>query len=233
MRWAGTLVAVALAVSPVAAGAQSLAVSPTTIDVPAGKHGAVMQITNTMTTPVDVQVRPYDWHQAEGKDVLTDSTTLRVSPSIVTIPAGSTQLLRMLIPAGERGVEGDWRVVVDQLPRPASGGGLQIRLRLSIPVFARAATSAPADVRWSLRGGQLEAVNAGLKHVRFATLELRPATGAATTLPLGESPYLLPGTRRAWTVTTTPATLSVAGTWIAERAGATAFVAPVALDRVR
>ena len=207
--------------APVPLLAQALAVSPTIVEMPPGKHSAVIEVSNAAATPVDIQIRGYDWRQVEGRETLTDSATLRLSPSIVTIPAGGKQVLRMIVPDGARAQEGDWRILLDQLPRPVEGAGLQIKLRMSIPVFAYATKTATPDLRWRLADGRLEAVNAGPRFVRFNALALRTADGREAALPLGPTPYLLPGTSRSWPVTDT-AVLAVAG-----QVGTTSFVTPI------
>lgn len=220
--------AASLAVNILAASAsaQSLQVSPVLLEIPPDKHGAVMKIQNTSATPVDIQIRPYDWRQTDDRDELVDSLSLRISPSIVTIPAGGTQTVRLLAPAGPRTVEGDWRILVDQLPKLVPGGGLQIRLRLSIPVFAYATKAKVPDLRWQLVGRRLEVLNTGQRYVRLAELNLRHPDGKALPLPLGEMPYLLPGSNRHWEIALPLASDAT----VAGLVGTNVFTAPIARD---
>ena len=224
-RLAG-LASLAISTLDGSASAQSLQVSPVLLEIPPSRRGAVLQIQNVAAVPVDIQVRPYDWRQNDGRDELIDSTTLLISPSIATIPAGATQTVRLLVPAGARTTESNWRILVDQLPKPVTGGGLQVRLRMSIPVFAYAAKATEPDVRWRLAGSRLEASNIGPRYARLGELNLRRSGGKDVALPLGEMPYLLPGSSRHWDVAVQPANdLSVVGL-----VGTTAFTAPIARE---
>lgn len=231
-RFAGLARVASFAVATLAglaASAQSLQISPVLLEMQPGRHGAVMEILNTAATAVDIQVRPYDWHQLDGHDELVDSMTLRVSPSIVTIPAGGSQTVRLLVPGDPRTAEGNWRILVDQLPQLAPGGGLQIRLRMSIPVFAYATKIAAADLRWRIVGKRLEVSNAGPRYARLAELSLHRPSDGDIPLPLGEMPYVLPSSSRHWDVTVA----SEPGLTVVGRNGTTAFSAPVALESVR
>lgn len=214
----------ALATSaPHAAAGQALGVSPTLVEIPPGKRGSVVQVTNGGKTPVDVQVRPYEWRQVDGTDNLADTAELLVSPSVMTIAPGGKQLLRILAPSATRPRESQWRLLLDQLPGPP-GKGLNVRLRMSIPVFAHAAKTDTADVRWTVSDGRLRASNVGGRYARFADLELRRPDGSKAALDLGKTPYLLPGTSRHW-----PLPLPLQGLQVAGSIGARAFVAPVSL----
>ena len=228
-RLAGIASFVVATLTGLAASAQSLQISPVLLEMRPDRHGTALEIQNTSTAAVDIQVRPYDWHQADGRDELSDSMTLRVSPSIVTIPAGGTQTVRLLAPSEPRTVESNWRILVDQLPQFAPGGGLVIRLRMSVPVFAYATKVATADLRWRVIGKRLEVSNAGPRYARLAELSLHRPGDRDISLPLGDKPYLLPGATRHWDVAVSPAT----GLTVIGRDGIKAFSALVALESVR
>ncbi len=199
--------------------AQALGVSPTLVEIAAGRRAAVISVTNTAATAVDIQVRPYDWRQVDGNDVLTDSSTLILAPAVATIPPGATQALRVLVPTGAREREGEWRLILDQLPQPG-GKGLQIRLRLSLPVFAAAHAGDAPDLNWRLVGGRLEVRNDGGRFARLNRLALRDDQGKETAINTGTTPYVLPGTTRSWPATATA--VAVAGT-----IGARDFLVPL------
>ncbi len=204
------------------AAGQALAVSPTLVEIAPAGRGAVIDVTNNSPEPVDIQIRPYDWRDTDGHDVLTDSTSLRVSPSIATIAPGATQVVRVLA-APAAAPEREWRILLDQLPQPAKGGGLRVKLRMSIPVFAYASKTTVPDLRWSIVGGQLTATNVGQRYARFAALSVRNADGHESPLALDPTPYLLPGARRQWRVAATASR-------VVGRIGTTDFTAPITLD---
>jgi fimbrial chaperone protein len=214
-----------LAGSP--ASAQSFGITPTLLEIAPGKRGAVLNILNTTAMPIDIQARPYDWQQVDGHDKLTDSTTLLVSPSIMTIPPGGAQLLRVLVPAGGRISEGNWRVMLDQLPQASPMPGMQVRLRMSIPVFAYAGKADAPSLRSSLVGGRLEVVNLGQRYLRVGSLAVRAGDGRETPLPLGDTPYFLPNTRRSWSAPSAALT----GSQVVARHGTGSSLMPITLAR--
>lgn len=216
-------------VSGVQLFAQSLQVSPVILGIMPDKRSAVLEITNSSTTAVDVQLRPYDWHQVDGKDVLIDSNTLRVSPSIAAIAVGATQTFRLLAPTGQRTAEGSWRILVDQLPQPSEGSGLRIKLRMSIPVFAYTTKTAASDIRWRFAGGGLEGANYGVRHARLDALAVQGPDGKIIPLSLGERPYLLPGSSRRWDLALAP----MPGLTVVGRDGSTVFSSQIALEPAR
>lgn len=219
----------ALAAVALPAGAQSLLVSPTVIGIPAGKRGAVIEITNMATSAVDVQVRPYEWRQENGIDTLIDGADLVSSPSIVTIPSGGKQLVRLLASTRDRAVEANWRILIDQLPGPVKEQGLQIRLRLSVPVFAYPTKSGGSELKWSAAADYIEVINTGSRFARLSSLMVRERSGREIALPLERTPYLLPGTRRRWKF----AAASLVEPVIVGKLGSADFTAYVSLAPVR
>jgi fimbrial chaperone protein len=205
--------------------AQSFGITPTLLEVAPGRRGAVLSVTNTTAIAIEVQARPYDWQQVEGHDKLTDSTTLLVSPSIMTIPPGGAQLLRVLVPAGPRTTEGNWRIILDQLPHATPLAGMQVRLRMSIPVFAYAGKAEARSLRWSIVGGRLEVVNLGQRYLRLSSLAVRTSDGREMPLALGDTPYFLPNSRRHWS----EPSATLAGSQVVAHTGTDSFVVPMTL----
>ena len=225
--------AILMVATPEAVAAQSISVSPTLIEVPAGKRGAVVEIANRAAKPVDIQVRPYDWRQIDGEDVLEPDTQLLLSPSVVTIPANGTQTLRILTPTASRSREGEWRLLLDQLP-DTTGSGLQIRLRMSIPVIAHATHKDAAEVRWSMTATRLVATNIGGRFALLKQLAVRDVNGRQHDIGLGTSGYLLPGAARSWPLPGDVAThISAIGITVTGVIGTQDFTAPLNLDPPR
>lgn len=177
-----------------------LAVMPTVIEVPPGRSAAAMEVGNRSTLPVAVQLSAFRWTQPGGEDRLEDDPAVTVSPAIATIPPGGVQTFRILLPRGARPAEATWRLILDELPRPAVKGKLDVRLRLSMPVFAAADHDGGADVQWRDESGQLIATNHGTRRLRFSSLLL----DGRHSLPLAPSPYLLAGAERRWTLAAEP-----------------------------
>lgn len=185
---------------PSRTGAQGLAVTPTLIEIPAGRSSAAIEVRNREANAVAVQLSAFSWSQPGGRDVLMDDPQLLVSPAIATIAPGGVQTFRIIVPPVARPIERSWRIILDQLPRPQPvsppvSPPLSVRLRLSIPIFAAPDGKAAPDIRWHTADGVMIARNAGNRRIRFGALAIDGAP-----LPAGPSPYLLPGAERHWMV---------------------------------
>ncbi|WP_436883372.1 fimbrial biogenesis chaperone [Enterobacter asburiae] len=198
--------------------AAALQVSPTTVVFgQAGKSERVW-LTASGDRPVTGQLRLYQWEQRDGKDVLTPTREVIPSPPVMTVPAGETQLLRLVskVPAGPK--EKALRLIVDELPEAGAAvpqGGVQFLLKYSIPVFIPPAGGAlarpapgklPDGVTFTLRQtgkeSQLVADNARNAHIRLAGLEYVTNAGSVQVLRPGLLGYVLAGGHQQWTVKT-------------------------------
>ena len=135
------ILASAIAISGLLAGsamAASVRVAPIHLDVASGVTTTTLRVWNTEKTPVRVQVRVFLWtHTAKG-DTLTPTTDIVASPPINTLKPGAENLIRLVrtstTPVGTRE---SYRVMVDQLPDPASSkpGTVAILVRHGIPLY--------------------------------------------------------------------------------------------------
>ena len=78
-----------------AAVAGAFEVAPTTIELSAKTRTALVRITNRGDHAVTIQVRPYDWRQSGGQDILTPSLALVASPATARLPPGGRQVVRV------------------------------------------------------------------------------------------------------------------------------------------
>lgn len=200
--WRSALSALLWAVLPVAT-AGSISVAPTTIDVPADGL-AVFYVVNRGGEPAMVQIEPFDWSQSQGRDRLSDSSTLEVSPPMARLAAGERQLVRLRVPRGGTR-ERSYRLMVSELPDPQGdvARAVQVLLRFSVPVFTRAPAHAVPDLAWQLQrqsdGIHLNVRNEGARHAKLLRVALadgdRTIDVAAHALT-----YVLPGGTRDWRV---------------------------------
>lgn len=152
------------------AAANRLQVSPTLIEIAAGRPAEAIWLTNPGQAAVPIQVRVFRWHQQGGEERLDPTDELIASPSQIVIAPGQRQLVRILrqqqAPEGELG----YRIIVDELAGLAAGDappkGLQFRLRYSIPVFV-APQRSPAEP-----GPRLVATLSRDAGTQLATLEV-------------------------------------------------------------
>lgn len=194
-----SIVALVNGAGPAVAGA--LSVMPIRVEVKQGQRFCALTVGNDSDQPVTVQVRGFGWSRDEqGQDLLDPATGPVVNPAILTIPGKENRLVRCGLPAtGPSAVEEQWRLLVDQLPAPASevpAGTVQTLLRLSIPVF-RVPEGARPELTWAPLvlpdgGNALRLTNSGSRRVQIARLDLGLEKGAA--IPLERGFYLLAGT---------------------------------------
>lgn len=196
--------AVVLVAAPAHAG--SFMATPVKLTLPAGVNSTSLALENTGAEPVLVQSEVMAWSQNEGKDVLTPSQDLVVSPPIFRVAPGATQTVRIGLlkrPPTQREVT--YRLFLQEVPQPPKPGeqGVSIALRLGLPVFVLPPGGAKPQLAWSARpegaGIRLMATNRGNGHVQALEGRLFSEDG---TLVADEvlSAYVLPGQTRAWTL---------------------------------
>ena len=169
-------------------------IAPTLVQLKPGAAG-LFYVTNHGAAPLTVEIQAMDWAQRDGRDVLTPSAAFFTSPPVVTIAPGARQSVRLLASK-----PGAYRLLVSELPDPAlDAGRVKVLLQFSVPVFAdnEKNAGAPALAFSARRDGEaviLSAVNYGVMAVKLSG----PKLGGVT---LDQGPvYLLPGTRRDFTV---------------------------------
>ena len=223
-RCVGFIVAMALlpAAAMAAAPLSSFEVAPTTVDLAPGKPG-LFYIANRGAEPVTIQIQTMDWHQADNADSLAPSNTLYASPPLVHIAPGERQTIRLLCDCAGR-AEGDYRLIVSQLPQPATDGAVvDVLLQFSVPVFVAAAAPPPPSIAWSAsqRGDSVEiaAANHGGNALKLSDM-LVSASDKATARLGGGLSYVLPGAVRAWRVALPAQAASLHLTARDERSGA-------------
>jgi fimbrial chaperone protein len=193
-----------------ASWAGSFQVNPIRIDLSGAKRVAVERVSNTGTEPVVVQLSVMSWTQNQGEDVLAPTREILISPPIATIAPSKEQIVRVgLRRAPDPQRELSYRLLVQEVPPPPKPGfqGLQIALRISLPIFVqpRQGKAKPALV-WSARptgpdSVRLSLENRGTGHIQFSALALYE-TGQKE--PVAEQrglAYVLAGQSRHWDLT--------------------------------
>jgi len=195
----------AVTAAPVAAG--SLQVDPVKVEITAERKIAAVKIKNEGSAAVTVRGYALGWEQVDGEDRYEEVSSIIVSPPVATIAAGGEQLMRVGIRPSASGV-GSYRLIVEEVPDANPGAGIQVALRLSMPLFVYQKTGALADLSWSAvreADGSLsvEAKNRGSGYVRIEPAEAKAATGIdfAATGSLGT---VLPNSSRRWVMQRQP-----------------------------
>lgn len=197
------------AIGPAWAG--SIAVNPVRVNLSATQTTSPLVVRNSGTEPSVVQLQIVSWSQKDGKDVLEPSRDLLATPPIFTVPAGGSQTVRVgLRQRSDARSEGTYRLILQEVPPPPKPEfrGLQMALRLSVPVFIAPAIPPTATLAWeanttslnSQAGLRISSVNTGNSHVQVLGFKL---FSNGTELPLvapAETAYVLPGQRREWSL---------------------------------
>ena len=191
-----------------AALAGSFSVTPVRVELTEARRTAVLTLHNPEDSPLTLQVALVDWAQADGLDHYADTHDLLATPPVFTIPAKSEQIVRVALrrdldPAREL----PYRIFFEQVPEsaPRDFNGLNIALRIGVPVFLLPHATTHADLTWEahyLADGRLQilANNRGSAHVQVTDFDLRLGSGAST-LHVADVKYVLPGSQMSWTVT--------------------------------
>lgn len=117
------------------AAAQAFKISPVTMTLGPGEQTTTLTVGIDEGPPIGIQARAFLWTQENGKNVLTPTHDLVVSPPVGTLSPGVDQIIRVVSRAPAQETEKTYRIWVDQLPRPGEPGTIKINIRVSLPVF--------------------------------------------------------------------------------------------------
>ena len=193
-------------VTVLTANAQSLSVLPVNIFLQPGEKATTLTVTNHGLSDTSIQIRAYAWAQKGDDDPLTTTNLVLVSPPIATIPAGATQVVRVILRETPHVQESTYRILVDQIPPPSEPGVVHVVLRLSIPIFAEPDTRAAPHVLFNVErdaAGKiyLVGINDGQRHDAIHDIVLWMGDGTKLKTSSSASPYILAGATRRWLVT--------------------------------
>jgi|ERR1022692_749722 fimbrial chaperone protein len=188
----------------VAAG--SFQVNPIRVDMGAGVTTAALSIRNDGDEPVVVQLSVLAWGQETGTDTYAATNEALVTPPIATIAAGAQQIVRVgLRRAPDPRRELAYRLFVQEVPPPPKPGfnGLQVALRVSLPVFVAPLTPPSRQLAWSARTEGDDAIrltvrNSGNTHVQISDFQLLLAGEDAPLAHEALLAYALAGQSREW-----------------------------------
>ena len=194
------------------ANAGKIGVSPVRVTLSDGQKIGSLSVRNDGTEPVTMQMEVLSWSQAEGKDILTPSRDLLANPPIFTIPAGSSQLVRVgLRRAPDAQRELTYRVILQELPPPPNPDfmGTRMLMRISLPVFVLPEVAAKPVLRWQAtrtpQGAlKISLSNNGNAHIQIKNFKLSLLESAQPWVTLETSDYVLAGQSRDWIVLANP-----------------------------
>ena len=180
--------------------AHAFQVRPVRVELSARAPTAQLLVSNPGPHPVLLQAQALHWAQDERGERLEPDADLIVNPPIFELAPGAQQLvrvgLRRPLPAGRQRT---WRLWLSQVALPADGaaGGVQMLVRVSLPVFGEGDGLGGPEPAWRLEPGGRALVlnNGGARHLHVRTLRL--VDEAQAPLTLGPC-YALAGGRCRW-----------------------------------
>lgn len=200
------------------ASAGTFTISPLRVDLSQATPTAALTVRNEEDAEVVIQVETLQWSQVDGQDALDPTRDLVASPLVFTLPPNGTQLVRVALrrtPDERR--ELSYRLVVQEVPPPPSPDftGLQVALRMSLPVFVAATAPSAPKLQWSVARAAdgaltVTANNAGESHARVLGFSVAPVAATTPAIDQPVATYLLPGTARQWNLGANGATPAAA-----------------------
>lgn len=189
-----------------AALAGSLGVSPTLVRLGDANPTASLTLENRGSSATVVQLQMMSWTADETQDHYAPNEDLVATPPIVTLQPGRPQIVRIGInraPDPQR--ELAYRLFIEEVPPPPKAGqpGLQVALRVGVPVFVEPLQPAQAALRWRATRGPdnavtLHATNTGDAHLRLQKITLHATEPERLIGSRQAAAYLLPGQQRRW-----------------------------------
>lgn len=187
--------------------AGSFEVNPIRIDLSANTRSAALSVRNSGAEAVVVQTSIVSWTQENGQDVYAPTKEILGTPPIATIPAGGEQILRLGMRRAPDAVnELTYRLFLQEVPPPPKPGfqGLQVALRLSLPIFVQPRQGpAKATLVWNLElqgddALRLRLDNKGTGHIQVSEIALFQPGREQAVASQSSLVYVLPGQSRAW-----------------------------------
>jgi len=186
--------------------AGTFSISPVRVDLAAQSPTGVVTIRNREDQPVVVQAETRLWQQTSAGEQLEPTRDVLVTPAVFTIPPQGSQVVRIALRRDvDPRMELSYRLILTEVPQQAAPGfnGLNMALRMSLPVFVAAQAPTESQVKWSAARSPdgtvaVTALNAGSEHARVLDLMISPQPGNGQWLHQQGAYYVLPGQSHSW-----------------------------------
>jgi fimbrial chaperone protein len=185
----------------------SFQVNPIRVDLGPGQSSQALVVRNDGAQPLVVQMSVQAWSQVDGRDAYAPTQDALVTPPIAQIAPGAEQVIRVgLRRAPDPSRQGTFRLFVQEVPGTPTAGfsGLQVALRVAIPVFVAGAGAVARDVAWSVQrdeeGLALTLENRGNVHVQLLDVALALPGHGSPLARQSQVAYVLAGQRRTFAV---------------------------------
>jgi fimbrial chaperone protein len=165
-------------------------VSPIKLEFASEQRAVAVTLANGGETPVVIEAHAFVWTQVDGKDVLTPTNDLVISPPLVEIGPAGTQVVRVgrraSLVAGP--VEKTYRMTLQEIvpATEAAKPGVHFSLRINMPIFIAPKlagdTQALARAEWTATaapGGDLALTlrNSGNRRLQTTRVAVADAAG--------------------------------------------------------
>lgn len=204
------LAAVVVVWTSTASGAV-IAVNPVRVHLSDEKRSELLEVSNSGTQAARFQITAYAWRQSADEDmILTPTNDLVFFPSLFSIAAGGSRLIRVASTAMDARTEKAYRLIVEELPQGAApSGGVQVLTRMNLPVFVqtRGATAKPAlDAQLQHRLLSVVLRNHGNTYFKGADVRIVARASDGRSLFEKSIPawYLLAGARKSYELAMPP-----------------------------
>lgn len=187
------------------ARAATLEIAPVIVELPSARPAAALNIINSGSAPARLQLRAFSWVQGDGRDQLLPTDALLTSPPQFTLAPRQSQLARVALRQPQAGAtEGAYRLLLDELPPVDGGVGVNMLIRVSLPVFAPPAQGLQSAPEYEVAAGSRPVLvirNRGarrtiLTDLRLGGMELR-TDGPGYVLARSERRWTLPQAAQA------------------------------------
>ncbi|WP_241517289.1 molecular chaperone [Herbaspirillum aquaticum] len=188
-----------------AAWASNFEIAPVVLELSSSRTAGVIKIVNNDNHNVSLQLRAYDWNQADSKDELQPSQNLILSPPVFNLAPGASQVIRVVAKQPAASNEIAYRLLIDEIPSATEGAAINFKFRISMPVFIAPVGSPRAQLEYQLRAGKplrLLVENSGNRRARLLDLALTLPNGKKLSAPAGGNPYTLAGITRQYLIET-------------------------------
>jgi len=210
--WKRWLAGLGLSLIAFAAQAASLSVNPVRVTLDDPQQIRQVQLRNAGDEPLVLQVSVKDLSIGDNRENYADTDALVINPPIFTIEPGEKQIIRLGLknPVPVE-TEQAFRIFLEQSPASARASDdgmkptkIQVNLRVGIPVFVSPIQPMPRTIEWQMERKndgdvRVYAVNRGNIHARISRVSLLDEHGEVLAESHGLT-YLLPGSRRSWTL---------------------------------
>lgn len=173
--------------------AATFTVNPMQVVFTPARKSAVITLKNTSKEEMRFQVSVFTWEQtARGEMQLGETTDVVFFPQLLVLGPGQQRPIRLGITGSVGGPEKAYRVFFTELPRAdrptaASANGVQMRVKVGLPIFVSSASRGTAMVaihnpRQADGHAMFSVENSGLTHVVVDAVHVRGLDSAGRRL---------------------------------------------------